>query len=47
MSDSFANVVENTRNLNLAQEREVREGSRDRQGKILEALENIRLKVRL
>ena len=31
MSDSFVDVVENTRNMSLAQEREVREESRDRQ----------------
>ena len=29
--DKFADIVENTRNLNLAQEREIRDGSRERQ----------------
>lgn len=31
MMDKFADIVENTRNLNLAQEREIRDGSRERQ----------------
>ena len=32
--DKFADIVQNTRNLNLAQEREIRDGSRERERQI-------------